>query len=111
MSQLKPIANCYRYIIIGLGKMPEILGRGYCTEPPCSPAYPGIAETGQWEKGYTQIKPKEPTPQDPQFTPRAISAVDFASEELANYWLNSTADGKAFFDWYDQVILVRVHNG
>jgi len=97
--------NCYRYVLIGLGKGQEVLE---CTEPPCSPTYPGIAKSGAWQHGYVQIQPADPAK---QFRPRGISAVDFASEELARFWMTSTAHGKDFCKWYEQVILVRVYNG
>lgn len=107
MSSLEK--NCYRYVVVGLGKsLPNLGGGNDCTEPPCTPAYPGISVSGVWEKGFVQIQPTDATK---QFSPRAISAVDFASEELARFWLDQTTNGQDFRNWYDQIILVRVYNG
>lgn len=106
MSNLEK--NCYRFVVVGLGKSLPTLGNGECNEPPCTPAYPGVAMSGAWEKGFVQIQPADPTK---QFSPRAISAVDFASEELARFWLDQTTNGHEFRNWYDQIILVRVYNG
>ena len=101
--------HCYRYVVIGLGVMVPTLGGGTeCPEPPCTPAYPGIAVSGEWEKGYIQIQPTDPAV---QFRPRAISAVDFSSIELAQFWLHQTESGKGFLASFPQVIITRVYNG
>ena len=100
--------HCYRYVLVGLGEQDPQLGGKPCTEPPCTPGYPGIAKNGEWELGYKQIQPSDP---NKQFRPRAISAIDFASEELAKLWLTETKSGTEFQSWYGQIILVRVYNG
>lgn len=94
----------YRYVYVGQAKSKNTLPRE-CPDPPCTPAMPGVGPDGTWTEGYKVIKGGK------GWVPVAISAIEFSSLELAQYWLRKTKAGKQFKDAFDYIVLVCVDPG
>lgn len=94
----------YRYVYVGQAKSKTSLPNP-CPEPPCQPAMPATGPDGSWTEGYKVIKGGK------GWTPVAISAIEFSSLELAQYWLRKTKAGKQFKEAFDYIVLVCVDPG
>jgi hypothetical protein len=94
----------YRYVYVGQAKNKSTLP-GPCPTPPCNPAMPGTGPDGTWSEGYKVIKGGK------EWTPVAISAIEFGSYEIAEWWLKKTAAGKQFHATFDYIVLVCVDPG
>ena len=98
--------NGFRYLVIGLDyDLGQSMGQE-CPEPPCPFAIPTVP-TKELEPQFAQYGFDVIKTDAARFQPQALGGMEFASNELATFWLASH-DGQVFQTVFKYVFVARV---